>query len=97
MHTLIDTINLTEYNGLKVHKLAAINASEIIKVTLEENTLFPKHISNADATLVVLEGSIIFYINQQEFELLKHQVLQFPKDEEHWVKALKNSKFLIIR
>lgn len=97
MHTIIDTINLTDYNGLKVHKLVDINATEILKITLEKDAVFPKHTSNANADLIVLEGKILFHINGQEFELNKHQVFRFPREEEHWVKAIENSKFLIIR
>ena len=97
MHKIIDSINITEFKGLKAGKLLDVNAKEILTISLEKAALFPKHSSPRDASLILLEGNIVFHINNQEFELKKHQVFCFPKEEEHWVKAVENSKFLIIR
>lgn len=97
MHTINNTINLTEYNGFKLHKLADIDASQIMKVTLEKGAKFPAHTSKTDVTLVMLEGIITFFINNQKFDLSKFQVFQFPKDEMHDVVANENSKFLLIK
>lgn len=97
MHTLIDTINLTDYKDLKISKIADIEASQVMKVTMEKGAHFPKHTSKTDVMLVVLEGKISFYINEQEFSLRKHQVFLFPKNEEHHVTAYENSKFLLIK
>jgi len=97
MHIIIDALNLTEYKGLKVSKLLDINAKEIIRVSIEAGSVFPTHISTSDATLIVLEGAIVFHINDQEFDLKQLQIFQFPKEEEHWVKAIEDSKFLLIR
>ena len=97
MYTITDAINYVETTGLKASKLLDINAQEILHISLEENATFPNHTSPRDAHLLVLEGTIIFYITNKEYKLNKHQIFNFPKDEEHWVKAIKNSKFLIIR
>lgn len=97
MHTIIDTINLTDYKGLKISKLVDLEATQIMKVCMEKGAHFPKHHSITDVTLIVLEGKISFYINEQEFPLEKHQVFQFPKQEEHYVTAYENSKFLLIK
>lgn len=97
MYTINNTINTVEYNALKVNKLVEMNAKEIVQITLEANTEFPKHTSPTDVQLLVLEGEILFFINQNQCKLSKHQIFNFPKDEEHWVRAIKNSKFLIIR
>jgi len=97
MYEINDIINKTSFEGLQVGKLLDFNASEILQISLETNTVFPKHISPTDATLLVLEGKITFFINNTEYELLKHQIFKFPKNVEHWVKAITNSKFLIIR
>jgi len=97
MYKISDALNTTPYQGLQVGKLVDINAQEIIQISLEAASVFPKHTSPRDALLIVLEGEISFYINNAEYKLLKHQVFDFPKNEEHWVEAKKNSKFLIIR
>jgi quercetin dioxygenase-like cupin family protein len=97
MYIINNTINSVEYSALKVNKLVEMNAKEIVQITLEANSEFPKHTSPTDVQLLILEGEIIFFINQKEYKLLKHQIFNFPKNEEHWVKAIQNSKFLIIR
>ena len=97
MHTILDTINLTSYKDLKISKLIDVNATQVMKVVMEKGAHFPKHHSKTDVTLVILEGKISFYISGQEFPLQKHQVFQFPKDEEHYLTALENSKFLLIK
>ena len=97
MYTINNTINTIEYSGLKASKLLEINAKEILHISLEANADFPKHTSPTNANILVLEGEILFHINNSNYRLLKHQIFNFPKDEEHWVKALQNSKFLIIR
>tara|TARA_R110000868_G_scaffold388171_1_gene656970 strand:+ start:115 stop:408 length:294 start_codon:yes stop_codon:yes gene_type:complete len=97
MQTIIDTINLTEYKGLKISKLVNADASAIMKVTMEAGSDFLDHTSKTDVTLIVLEGKLSFMINGQNVELNKHQVFQFPKNETHSVNAIENSKFLLIK
>ena len=92
-----DIINKTSFKGLQVRKLIDFNATEILQISLEKDAVFAKHTSPRDATLLVLEGAITFSINNTEYELIKYQLFRFPKNAEHWVKAIANSKFLIIR
>ena len=97
MYIINDAINLSDYDGLKAGKILDINAKEILHISLEKDTVFPKHISPRAAHLLVLEGSISFHINNKVYPLKTHQVFDFPQDEEHWVQSHENSKFLIIR
>ncbi|MBT8273646.1 MAG: cupin domain-containing protein [Bacteroidia bacterium] len=97
MYTISDTINTRSFQGLQVAKIMDLNAREIIQVHLEADAIFPTHTSPTDAYILVLEGEINFYINSDKFILKKHQFFDFPKKEEHWVEATKNSIFLIIR
>jgi len=97
MYTINDTINLSAYDGLKAAKILDVNAKNILFISLEKDTVFPKHTSPSDAHLLVLEGAISFFINGVTYTLTKNQLFNFPKDKEHWVEASKNSKFLIIR
>ena len=97
MYKINNAINTTSFEGLQVGKLLDINAKEVLQISLEASAVFPKHTSPTDAHLLVLEGSISFFINRIEYKLNKHQLFQFPKDVEHWVEAHENSKFLIIR
>ncbi len=97
MHQINTTIKQSPVKGLNINKLASVDASEILLITLEKESVFPTHTSKTDATLIVLEGAIMFHINNTAYELSKHDILSFKKDEAHWVKANANSKFLIIR
>ena len=97
MYTINDAINLSLFDGLKAGKILDINAKEILCISLEKDSVFPKHTSPTDAHLLVLEGEINFFINDDTYTLKTHQIFNFPKDKAHWVEAIGNSKFLIIR
>jgi quercetin dioxygenase-like cupin family protein len=97
MYTINNNINQGEYKGLNASKLLDINAKEILQITLEKNAILSKHTSPSDAHLILLEGGVSFFINNNEYQISMHQIFNFPKNEEHWVKANENSKFLIIR
>ena len=97
MTTLYNTINETTCNGVQVTKLVNESDYEVLLVTLEKDAELPPHVANNDAHLVVLEGKIRFHINEERFELSSHQLLNFNKDITHWVKAVVDSKFLVIK
>ena len=97
MYSIKNTLNETTFKGLTAAKLLDIDAQEILQITLEKGALFPKHTSPRDAHLIMLEGDILFFINGKEYQLSKYQIFHFPKNCEHWVEAIENSKFLIIR
>lgn len=97
MYQIEDQIRTTEFNGLKPVKLASKEACETILIVLEKGHTFPEHTAPRDALLVMLEGSIIFYINNEEYKIKKHQSFSFPAKVAHEVLAEENSKFLIVR
>lgn len=97
MYQINNHINNSTFEGLKVEKLLSIDAKEVRLICLEKEAIFPKHKSDRNATLIVLEGEISFHINDKDYNITAHQIFDFPKDIEHWVIAKENSKFLIIR
>ena len=97
MYTINDVINLSEYDGLNAGKILDFNAKEALFISLEKDSVFPKHTSPTSAHLLVLEGTISFFINDETYILTKNQIFNFPEDKEHWVEASESSKFLIIR
>lgn len=86
-----------KYDKLLVQIVVETSKFDILCISLEKDATFPNHSSPTDAELIVLEGDIVFYIDDESFCLTKHQRFSFPKQTEHWVKANENSKFLIIR
>lgn len=86
-----------EYDKLQVQIVIETPNFDILSISLEKDAIFPNHSSPTDAELIVLEGSIVFHIDDEPYQLSKQQRFSFPKQTEHWVKANENSKFLIIR
>jgi quercetin dioxygenase-like cupin family protein len=97
MHLKESVVKDQSFDALQIQKLLRNERFEILSISLEAGALFPKHTSPREAILVLLEGRIEFYIDEVHYELQPQETLQFAADTEHWVKALKNSKFLIIR
>ena len=97
MTTLLNTISETQYKGVQVNKLVKEPNYEVLLVTLEKDAELPPHVADNDAHLIVLEGKISFHINDETIELEPQQLLNFSKQTTHWVKALENSKFIVIK
>jgi len=97
MYQVNNQIKDQECKGLQIHKLVQDSNFDILSISLEKGSKFPEHTSPKDAELILLEGEIIFYINNEAYNLTHHQNISFPKETPHWVFANKNSKFLIVR
>lgn len=93
----VQKIKETEYDGLKVIKLASTDTVDTLLITLEGGHTFPDHTSPRDAILIVLEGNIDFHINGGCIPLESNDCYNFKKETTHHVVAGSNSKFLIIR
>ncbi len=92
-NTIIETV----VKKLNVSKIFNTDSTETLLISLEKGATFPTHTSPKDALLVVLEGSINFFINEQNILLESQQVHTFSKEVSHYVTANQNTKFLIIR
>jgi len=97
MYTTNKAIKNQVFDKLQINKIAKTASLEVLSISLEKEAIFPTHTSPTDAELVVLEGTIIFHINNTQYTLGEQDHFSFPKLVEHWVKAEENAKFLIIR
>ena len=97
MYQIDNSIGEQGFSKLQIKKIVASEAFDILSICLEKDAIFPDHTSPTNAHLIVLEGEIVFHINDTSYQLKKQQHFNFPKDTIHWVKATTNSKFLIIR
>lgn len=97
MYSISNFLNEISFNGLNTSKLINSEKFEILCITLEKGATLTKHSSPRDVHLLVLEGEINFHINSEVYKLESKQIFDFPKHEEHWVEALENSTFLVIR
>ncbi|MBW2936932.1 AraC family ligand binding domain-containing protein [Aureisphaera sp. CAU 1614] len=91
------TISNTKFEGLSIQKLWKQEHAEILYISLEKGSIFPKHDAPRNAFLQMLEGQIVFYIAEKEYMIKENESFQFPAKELHSVAAIQNSKFLIIR
>ena len=92
-----NTILETVVKDLNVSKIFKTESTETLLISLEKGATFPTHTSPKEALLVVLKGSINFFIEGQNILLETQQVYTFTKDVAHYVTANENTKFLIIR
>ena len=97
MYKTSNQIAEQKFDKLQVQKLVKTEALEILSISLEKGAKFPEHTSPADAQLIVLEGDIVFHINENSYQLKSQENFSFPKAMPHSVRANENSKFLIIR
>ncbi len=96
-YSINNKINETIYNEFQAGKILDIDAKEVLYISLEKGAIFPKHKSPRDANLLLLEGAVSFHINNTMYPITTNQIFNFPKDEEHWVEAIENSKFIVVR
>nr|WP_298995508.1 cupin domain-containing protein [uncultured Allomuricauda sp.] len=92
-----NTIANQAFDGLQITQLVKNPKFEVLSISLAKNAVFPPHESNEDAHLIMLQGQIVFYIENNPVNLTEQQEFSFPKHTEHWVEATEDSKFLIIR
>jgi quercetin dioxygenase-like cupin family protein len=55
------------------------------------------HKSNTDASILVLEGEVIFKINGEEYLMKRHDMYSFKKEEVHAIEAITNAKLVLIK
>ncbi len=91
------TIAKQSFEGVQVKQLVKSRNFEVLSISIAKNAVFPTHKSHEDAHLIVMEGKITFHIEGNSINLVEQQEFSFPKNVAHWVEALEDSKFLIIR
>ncbi len=97
MYTTNNLLAEQTFEQLKVKHLIKSPSFEVLSISLEAGNLFPEHVSPKNSYLMMLEGEIHFNIDNRTFHLTPQQVFDFPANTKHFVKALTNAKFLIIR
>jgi len=97
MYTVNNIIATQKIKSLQVLKVFKNDHFELLSISLEKDAIFPEHTSPTDAVLFVIEGSVVFHIEDKEFHLSALQIFHFPGKTSHWVTARQDSKFLIIR
>jgi len=85
------------YQGIKSKKIVSNETGNIILISISKGDELKKHISNTDASVLVLEGEILFKIKEQNHLLCSMDIVQFKKNEIHAVEAISDSKLILIK
>ena len=92
-----DAKNNLGYDGLKTSLLVNNETGKIILISLEKGAILKKHISDTDASILILEGEISFEINDEKHPMKKDDMFAFKKNEIHELTAIENSKVMLIK
>ncbi|MBL4586424.1 MAG: cupin domain-containing protein [Flavobacteriales bacterium] len=90
-------LNQLPLDGLKTNKLVSNQSGNIILIAIEKGNELKEHTSNTDASILILQGKVIFKINGEEHIMQSHDLFSFKKNETHAIEALTNSKLILIK
>jgi quercetin dioxygenase-like cupin family protein len=90
-------LNLLPFDGIKTNKVVSNNSGDIILIAIEKGKELSEHKSNTAASILMLEGEIIFKINGEKHTMKPHDVFEFKKDEMHAIEAVSNAKLILIK
>jgi len=71
--------------------------SSLSLIAIKKEETIDTHTSVCDAAVYLVEGKIELHFDAQMFTLEENDILMFKKDHQHKVRALKDSKFLLIK
>lgn len=89
---MIDSSNMFE----KMTLLEKDNSS-LSLIAIKKEEIIDTHTSVCDAAVYLVEGKIELHFDAQMYTLEENDILMFKKDHQHKVRALKDSKFLLIK
>ena len=71
--------------------------SSLSLIAIKKEEIIDTHTSVCDAAVYLVEGKIELHFDAQMYTLEENDILMFKKDHQHKVRALKDSKFLLIK
>ena len=85
------------FDGVKTKVLVANETGKQILISIEAGAELREHISPTDASVLVLQGEVMFKINHEEFCMLPMDICAFKKNVKHAILASTNSIILLVR
>jgi quercetin dioxygenase-like cupin family protein len=86
-----------DFEKLKSQQVYKDDCFHVMLVKIKKGEVLKPHHARTDAFLTVVEGSIIFTINDAHTTLKKGDMISFKAFETHSVKALEDATFLVIK
>ena len=71
--------------------------SSLRLIAIKKEEIIDTHTSVCDAAVYLVEGKIELHFDAQMYTLEENDILMFKKDHQHKVRALMDSKFLLIK
>ena len=71
--------------------------SSLSLIAIKKEEIIDTHTSVCDAAVYLVEGKIELHFDAQMYTLEENDILMFKKDHQHKVRALMDSKFLLIK
>lgn len=91
------SVSKLSYDELSTQKFKNTAGVDCLLISLEKGSELPAHNSPKDVNIYLIEGSVIFKINNTEYCLKSQDWFRFPKGEVHSAIALENTKFFVLR
>jgi len=91
---ILDTIDVS---GVSTKMLVANRSGNVILISIEKGAKLSEHVSNTDASVIILEGEVNFKIEGESHHLSANDLFSFKKTVVHAVEAIVDSKFLLIK
>jgi quercetin dioxygenase-like cupin family protein len=92
-----NVLNQIEYNKIQSNRLVTNGEQQVNILSLEKGSKIPKHTSTKDATIIILEGNLLFSTGGKDHNLKAFDTFSFGVMDEHAVKAIESVKFLLIQ
>lgn len=91
--------DLIEFETQKFDKKVLLEDgdSKFAIIAIKKEEIIESHTSVKDAAVYVLDGKIEIHFNAEKFEVEKGEIIMFEKEKEHSVRAIKDSKFFLLK
>lgn len=86
-----------DFEKLKSQQVYKNDRFHTMLIKIKQDEVLKPHHATTDAFLVVIEGEILFNLNDEDFHLKKGDMFTFKAFEKHSVKALENAIFLVVK
>lgn len=83
--------------GIRKKQLHKEERFHVLMLQMKEGEFLKTHFSATDAFLFVMEGAILFIMEEKEYRLQKGDSFTFKAGEKHAVKALADASFLLVK
>lgn len=86
-----------DFEKLKSKQVYKDERFHVMLIEIKKDEILKPHHATTDAFLAVVEGEIIFNLNNEKIHLKKGDMFTFKALETHSVEALEDATFLLIK